>query len=476
TLKPDELDRFVQAGWWVVGPYPEHLPLSCPPEKTPDPSRPVAALGRTEFLRWQSAPTDPAGAVHLRLIFNADHISVYALTYVYAPEERTATLLAGGDDRLRVWLNGRLVHEITRWGVIEPVPVTFKAGRNSLLCKISQDTGWHNFHLRIADTPFDRARRDAELGLWDEAAAQLARSIDSLPSASCQDYRLCAHAHLVADDTAGYRRYLARMFERYDRDSNADFELAYAGVLLEGAVKAERLVELAEHALGHGKYPWYFHAAGLAHYRARQFEQAIKRLEESLNNPGWQSGPGHASELGLALAHHRLGHAKLARQWLDKAEQWYDKAVQNALVSATGTANLCGWMDWPSFVVLRREAHQLILGSDLKDDPRLKKLTDRMRGWLHKRDKATADYDVAIFLSPNEPRLYLARAQRLGELKRHKEAEADFAKAVQLKPNDPEVWKARGQIYAEIGQKEKSAADFHKAQTLIEGKKAEPKK
>ncbi|HTU21266.1 MAG TPA: protein kinase [Gemmataceae bacterium] len=476
TLKPDELDRFIQAGWWVVGPYPKDLQLPCPPEKDPDPSRPVAAVGSAELLRWQPAPTEPDGQVKLRPIFNADHISVYALTYVYSLEERTATLLAGGDDRIRVWLNGRLVHEITRCGVIEPIPVTFKAGRNTVLCKISQDTGWYNFYLRIADNPLDRASLHAPLGLWDEAAAELARVIDRQPSLEAMLYVRCVHAHLLIGDTAGYRRYLARLFERYDKDSQAAHWLAYAGGLLDGAVEPKPLVSLAETALRRGKYSWNLHAAGIAHYRAGQFEQAIGRLEESLKDPDWQQAGGHASELALALAHHRLGHAKQARQWLDKAEQWYEKAIQDALASPRGTATLYHWQDWPSFVVLRREAHKQILGKDLPNDPRLERLADRMRDKLKQCDPATRDFDVALFLSPNEPRLWLDRGRRLAELKRVKEAEADFAKAVQLRPNDPEVWKARGRIYAEIGQKDKAAADFHKAQALIEGNKTEPKK
>jgi serine/threonine protein kinase/formylglycine-generating enzyme required for sulfatase activity/tetratricopeptide (TPR) repeat protein len=480
ALTPKELDRFVQAGWWVIGPYPEDLKLPCPPENDPDPSHP-AAVGSAEPLRWRPAPTERDGRVDLRAIFNADHISAYALTYVHSPEERTATLLVGGDDRVRVWLNGGLVHQTKRafwgsWDDLHRVPVTLNAGRNTLLCKISQDWGPHLLYLRIADNPFDRAILHAQLGLWEEAAALYARGIDRRAPADPSLYVRCIHAQLLVGDTAGYRRYLARMLERFPPNNFADNWSVYAGGLLDGAVETKRLVELAEHALALDKSPWIFHAAGIADYRAGQFDKAIGRLEESLKNPGWKQYGGHASELGLALAYHRLGHAQQGRQWLDKAEEWYEKAVQDALASATATATLYHWPDWPSFVILRREAHKVIRGKDLPDDPRLKQLADRTRDWLHKRDKATADYDVALFLEPHEPRLWLTRARRLAELKRTKEAEADFAKAVELKPDDPEVFKARGQIYAEIGQKDKAAADFRKAQTLIEGKKAEPKR
>jgi tetratricopeptide (TPR) repeat protein len=61
TLTPDELDRFIQAGWWVVGPYPQNLQFFCPPEKDPDPSRPVAAVENRGGGGATRAPERKAG-------------------------------------------------------------------------------------------------------------------------------------------------------------------------------------------------------------------------------------------------------------------------------------------------------------------------------------------------------------------------------------------------------------------------------
>src|SRR5262249_23497577 len=36
-----DLQIFLDAGWWVVGPYPSDLAATCPPESSPDPSQPV---------------------------------------------------------------------------------------------------------------------------------------------------------------------------------------------------------------------------------------------------------------------------------------------------------------------------------------------------------------------------------------------------------------------------------------------------
>ena len=132
NLTPNELNRFLEAGWWVVGPYPKSLMASCPPEHDPDPARPVSAADGAAALPWRRVATGPHGRVNLREMFNANDISAYALTYVQSPDERTATLLIGGDDRVRVWLNGRPIHETTKltdepWA-LDPVPVTLRAG------------------------------------------------------------------------------------------------------------------------------------------------------------------------------------------------------------------------------------------------------------------------------------------------------------------------------------------------------------
>src|SRR5262249_17560679 len=168
SLTPDELNKFIEAGWWFPGPYPEDLKAACPPEKNPDPSKPVAAgTGQgdaAKLLPWRSAPTDnPHGVLWLHYLFNhAPRISTYALTYVYSPGERTTTLHVGGTTQVRVWLNGRLVFEAApaagyEWQLFR-VPVTLQARRNTLLAKVSNPGGpIDKFILRVGDNPFDRA-------------------------------------------------------------------------------------------------------------------------------------------------------------------------------------------------------------------------------------------------------------------------------------------------------------------------------
>jgi serine/threonine-protein kinase len=224
ALTPHELNPFLEAGWWVAGPYGGSLGQSCPPEHAADPSR-AAAPRSSSFvpgkeLDWQRVATVNEGRVLLppSPAGSAETFS-YALTYLAAPDERSVTLLVGGEGRVRVWLNGRLVHETAgprpNPHDLDRVPVTLRAGRNVLLLKAP--TGPTAFFCcRLADGSADqtaearaklpqvdratasydqallqepgeprlwlaRARRLAELGRWEQAEADFARAVELRP-------------------------------------------------------------------------------------------------------------------------------------------------------------------------------------------------------------------------------------------------------------------------------------------------------
>src|SRR5262249_12559803 len=144
TLSPDELDRFVGAGWWVMGPYPPDPAWYHPAEHNPDPSRPGAPPpGSSAEVRWHPVPTEESGRVALAPVLPGTTLSACALTYGGPPDARTAELLVGGQDRVRLWLNGTLVYETATGasapprGSLDRVPVTLRAGRNTLLAKVA---------------------------------------------------------------------------------------------------------------------------------------------------------------------------------------------------------------------------------------------------------------------------------------------------------------------------------------------------
>jgi hypothetical protein len=153
---------WAHSGWWVVGPYPEALRRACPPEVDPDPFKPVAAGPRVRGItgpwpkerQWEPAEVDVRNCLDLGEIFDgAEHISAYALMRVYCLEKQRAVIRVGSDDMVRVWLNGRQVHQHLRIREAAPdqdaVPVVLEAGWNTVLVKVVNVEGAHALFLRL---------------------------------------------------------------------------------------------------------------------------------------------------------------------------------------------------------------------------------------------------------------------------------------------------------------------------------------
>ena len=63
---------------------------------------------------------------------------------------------------------------------------------------------------------------------------------------------------------------------------------------------------------------------GLAHYRARQWEEAIAALKKVMELDR-DERRGALSMFLLAMSHWRLGNKEEARKWYDRAAAWVDK-------------------------------------------------------------------------------------------------------------------------------------------------------
>jgi len=88
--------------------------------------------------------------------------TAYAHVYIYSPTDRTARLLVGSDDGIKVWLNNEEVLTKDRYSDWKKdefrINVQLNAGWNQLLCKISQEAWNYQFSAYITDTnnqPFD---------------------------------------------------------------------------------------------------------------------------------------------------------------------------------------------------------------------------------------------------------------------------------------------------------------------------------
>jgi putative membrane-bound dehydrogenase-like protein len=151
--KTQESLRGMGLEFWVVGPFGDDLRAVYPPEEQPNPDAVYSGAKADEKLKWQRYAVEPSGHLNLWTIFQRDHISAYALTYVFSPQVQKVDLLVGSDDFVRVWIDGELVHEHTTVRTARPdedrVSVTLKEGWNRVLAKVVNDHGGHGLFLRF---------------------------------------------------------------------------------------------------------------------------------------------------------------------------------------------------------------------------------------------------------------------------------------------------------------------------------------
>jgi serine/threonine protein kinase/predicted Zn-dependent protease len=445
ALSPGELNRFLAAGWWVVGPYPRALEDACPPEFDPDPSRPVAFALDGAPLHWRAVPTQDDGRVYLREAFAAGPISAYALTYVYSPGERTATLLVGGHDQMRLWLNGRLVYE-SRAGMSQPrrsgldrIPVVLDAGRNTLLARVSSPGDqYHFFFARLDDAPLDRAERLAELGLWDEASDRFREDFERLGS---DEDRVLWNRSLMLLSLTGRSDEFRRRCAGRDSDLNSRL-IGFP----EGEDAGELLVKASKDVADSPGNQSLRQALMLAQYRAGQFDLVLKG---PLGNRWvWPVA---------AMAHHRLGHSDEARQWLARIDDYQGSGIRRFLDHSPGAFP---WFRLAEFEVLTREARTLIEGTDPGVEPKIREMQEIVRSLQAARDGATDAFDRRVEEAPDDPRDRLARARRLADLGRWKPADVDIARARKLQPDDREIRREANRIEVALGRADELAAVY----------------
>jgi hypothetical protein len=85
--------------------------------------------------------------------------NAYALAQVEMPQDTPVVFAVGDDDRIKVWLNGELVHEDKDGGHLVPdkalVPVTLRKGINKILLKIQNGITEWQFTFRIFDAGYN---------------------------------------------------------------------------------------------------------------------------------------------------------------------------------------------------------------------------------------------------------------------------------------------------------------------------------
>jgi len=176
-----------------------------------------------------------------------------------------------------------------------------------------------------ADAPvvLRQAQVLARQGKWDRTAALLGRLHDEQPEA-LNLVHLHAIALLQAGDAAAYRRSCADLLRATSKAKLSPFAAnAVAWTCAVGPQAVQdfgAVVALAEQAVAQAPAPakaLVLNTLGATLYRAGRCQDAVAKLNESVAANG---GAGVMQDwLFLAMAHHRLGEAMLAKKWLDKA-------------------------------------------------------------------------------------------------------------------------------------------------------------
>jgi tetratricopeptide (TPR) repeat protein len=124
------------------------------------------------------------------------------------------------------------------------------------------------------------------------------------------------------------------------------------------------LIGWANQALETSSPPYFLHASGLAHYRAGDHEEAIKRLQQS-NSMGWTAIAKGQNWLVLALAHAKAGRLDDARRYLQEGRKRTGAAAPPAPEQPTAVYS----GDWGALQILLAEAEEVIGGKPAKHGP-----------------------------------------------------------------------------------------------------------
>ena len=151
--KAQESLRGLALDFHVVGPFGDELKTEYGPEVMADLKFTYRGILPDVMNRWQPARAEPTGFLNLRAIYGKDKSSAYAQTYVYSAQEQKAAMLLGADATVRVWLNGKLVHEHATPRSARPdddrVALTLQTGWNAVLVKVVNVEKDHGLYLRF---------------------------------------------------------------------------------------------------------------------------------------------------------------------------------------------------------------------------------------------------------------------------------------------------------------------------------------
>jgi WD40 repeat protein/tetratricopeptide (TPR) repeat protein len=164
------------------------------------------------------------------------------------------------------------------------------------------------------------------------AAAAASRTVGALSAPFNYSPLLAAAPLSWEGDLSDYRRACAELLHDFGQTADADTAagVAWLCVLRPQAVKDPALVvQLARKAFKiDPDNKGYRGLVGAALYRAGDFDAAVRELNLAVEKDG--RGGSVEAQLFMAMAHHRLKHAKAAKVWYDRALQQFHRLSQQS--------------------------------------------------------------------------------------------------------------------------------------------------
>jgi WD40 repeat protein len=204
--------------------------------------------------------------------------------------------------------------------------------------------------LARATEEAQRAESLARNGQWDLAAAAFGKFVEQDPDNLGLRYAQI-RSLVGAGDSAGVRRACEEMLRKFGTWADPWYCLLAPDSVADPEVPvrlAQSMVAGNPQEFGPEKSAG-LKTLGAALYRAGRFEEAIRRLNESIL--ALRGGAVPKGFAFLAMAHHRLGHGDEAQRWLDKLAAYPPQAGADF-----------SWDD-VELRILRREAEALMRGN-----------------------------------------------------------------------------------------------------------------
>ena len=151
--------------WLILGPFNNNGGIGYTtayiPEDTTEIDLKATYKGLNGKISWQKSDDDVLNG-YVSLGENINWGVAYAFATVTSPDEREVQFKYDGDDQSKVWVNGKQVftNNTAQTAVMDnnSIPVKLNAGKNIILVKVCEQTGFWGFYLRITDkdgNPYD---------------------------------------------------------------------------------------------------------------------------------------------------------------------------------------------------------------------------------------------------------------------------------------------------------------------------------